>query len=69
MKIFLKNLRGFVIDGVSVMIGKIRGLVVLLKKDVISLVVVYCVCYRLVLVCTDINEELVMIKAVEIEVI
>ena len=68
LKIPLKNLRGLATDGASVMTGKTRGLAALLKKDVISLVAVHCVCHRLALACTDTNEELAMIKAVETEV-
>lgn len=68
LQIPLKNLRGLATDGASVMTGKNRGLATLLKKDVISLVAVHCVCHRLALACTDTNVELEMIKNVETEV-
>lgn len=50
------------------MTGKTRGLAALLKKDVISLVAVHCVCHRLALACVDTNRELPVIKQVETEV-
>ena len=65
LNIPLKNLRGLATDGASVITGKTRGLAALLKKDVISLVAVHCVCHRLALACTDTNEELAVIKEVE----
>ena len=65
LNIPLKNLRGLTNDGASVITGKTRGLAALLKKDVISLVAVHCVCHRLALACTDTNEELAVIKEVE----
>ena len=68
LNIPLKNLRGLATDGASVMTGKTRGLAALLKKDVISLVAVHCVCYRLALACTNTNEELAVIKEVETKV-
>ena len=68
LNIPLKNLRGLATDGASVMTGKNRGLAALLKKDVISLVAVHCVCHRLALACTDTNDELAVIKEVETEV-
>lgn len=68
MNIPFKNLRGLATDGASVMTGKTRGLAALLKKDVISLVAVHCVCHRLALACVDTNRELPVIKQVETEV-
>lgn len=68
LKIPLKKLRGLATEGASVMTGKNRGLQALLKKDVISLVAVHCVCHKLALACTDSNDELKMIKEVETEV-
>ena len=68
LKIPLKNLRGLATDGASVMTGKNKGLATLLKKDVISLVAVHCICHKLALACTDTNDELKMIKEVETEV-
>ena len=68
LNIPLKNLWGLATDGASVMTGKTRGLAALLKKDVISLVAAHCVCHRLALACTDTNEELAVIKKVEMEV-
>lgn len=68
LNIPLKNLRGLATDGASVMTGKNRGLAALLKKDVISLVTVHCICHKLALACTDTNDELKMIKEVETEV-
>ena len=68
LNIPLKNLRGLATDGASVMTGKTRGLAASLKKDVISLVAVHCVCHRLALACTNTNEELAVIKELETEV-
>ena len=67
MNIPLKNLSGLAIDGATVMTGKTRGLAALLKKDVISLVAVHCLCPRLALACMDTN-KLAVIKEVETEV-
>ena len=68
MNIPLKNLSGLAIDGATVMTGKTRGLAALLKKDVISLVAVHCLCPRLALACMDTNNKLAVIKEVETEV-
>lgn len=57
---------GLCIDGVSVMIGKKDGLSVKLKQLNKGLIVIYCVCYWLVLVCIDINFNFKCVGNVEI---
>lgn len=44
------------IDGVFVMVGKENGVVVKFKREVKLLLNVYCICYRLVFVCGDVND-------------
>lgn len=60
-----------VIDGVLVMVGRKNGFVVKLKDVNFCLILVYCVCYKLVLVCIDVKDNgiLKFIKEVEIVVI
>lgn len=61
----ISKLMGLFIDGVSVMVGKINGVVVKLRQSNDKLFNMYCVCYRLVLVCIDSCQELKFIKEVE----
>lgn len=55
---------GLVFDGVLVMLGRNNGVVARLKVIVFFVIVVYCVCYRLVFVCVDFNFELKYIEKV-----
>lgn len=55
-----------VIDGVVVMIGKRNGLVVKFRFLNKKMILFYCVCYRLVLFCVDVNDEVNYIFVVEI---
>lgn len=61
-----KWFKSFVLDGVSVMVGERLGVVIRLKVDKIIqfLIFVYCVCYKLVLVCIDILNDFFIIKQV-----
>lgn len=61
----LKKFISFLSDGVSVMIGKRNGVVVLFREELKVMLNVYCICYRLVLVCGDVNDEVFYIKIVE----
>lgn len=47
------------------MIGKRSGVGTRLRVDNKALINVYCICYRLVLVCGDVNDRIVYIKEVE----
>lgn len=53
------------------MVGRKNGFVVKLKDVNFCLILVYCVCYKLVLVCIDVKDDgnLKFIKEVEIVVI
>lgn len=55
-----------VIDGVFVMIGKRNGLVVKFRFLNNKMILFYCVCYRLVLLCIDVNDKVSYILVVEI---
>lgn len=59
--------KSFVLDGVSVMVGERLGVVIRLKVDerIQLLIFVYCVCYKLVLVCIDILNDFVIIKKMQ----
>lgn len=61
----LKKMKSCVIDGVGVMIGRYNGMVVIIKRDVLDFINIYCVCYRFVFVCVVAFKELSYIKKVE----
>lgn len=61
----VRNLKLFVSDGVSVMIGEYNGVVVRLKCVNKVFFNFYCICYRLVFVCVDIGDSIKYIVEVE----
>lgn len=52
-------MRGFVIDGVGIMIGKRNGVVFKFCEEFKLLLSMYCICYYVALVCNDVNDDVV----------
>ncbi|XP_070552438.1 zinc finger protein 862-like [Ptychodera flava] len=65
LKLSLQDMKGFVSDGASVMVGKNNGLAARLKRVNATIVSVHCICHRLALACTDTNASLNYINNVE----
>lgn len=58
----INKFSSLVSDGVSVMIGFRNGVVVKLGEIVLIFINIYCICYRFVFVCNDVNDNLILIS-------